>query len=161
MQQLTALLNLMYGVSGFLGGFSGLSTAGGFAVELGRELAASDWSWQTSTWFSVLNAAASTVCGRLPGTVVATPFTAMPPPLRPADAAVLLTAVTSAVTQEDAVDRLVAAAEWVVDHPVSSTTGCITCIIMHSSQTVRSHRTGESMMPGALTERYHASVYIA
>jgi len=66
--QLTALLNLMYGVSGFFGGFCGLAgvfMAGWFAVELllvSEECSGSDWTLQTSAWLSVLNDAPLMFC---------------------------------------------------------------------------------------------------
>lgn len=47
--------------------------------------------------------------------------------------AALLTAITSAGSGED---REFIVDEWVVGHPVSSTTGCITCIIADHLLTV-------------------------
>jgi len=106
------------------------------------ERATSDGSLHMSAWFSVLKEAASTFCGR-PSATFVIPFT-IKPLLRLADTGVLLTAVTSAVTQEDGVEGQSAADEWVADQRESNTTGCITCII--AEPTVRSLNSDSSRL---------------
>jgi len=110
----------MYGVSGFFGGFCGFAgvfTTGWFAV---KQLLVSEergWTFETSASLSVLNDAVAvlTFCGWL-STMTALFTTEL---LRLALTAAL---PASAVRDEDG--------EFVADdHPVSITTGCITCII--------------------------------
>jgi len=108
----------MYGVSGFFGGF------GGFVVdwELPR-VPAADSSWSLET-LRVLKAVVLVSWDSTPVTAELQ--------LRPASTTGLDITVTptSAVAYEDGTeDRPPAVDEWVVDHPVSSTSGCITCII--------------------------------